>query len=85
MVSPKDLRRLGKKLQGLLGKSNNNNNHFIPQTGDTLGEGFFPLPGGNYNLLQTSALPYPSYPALYRQDTTYTWIEDDRWHHIDTH
>ena len=44
-------------------------------TEDSLSEGLFPLSGGNSRLanLPTTALPYPSYPALFRQDTTYTW------------
>ena len=42
---------------------------------DKFGEGFFPPSGGGGKLanLPTPALPYPSFPALFRQDTTYAW------------
>ena len=58
-------------------------NHFItgptrlqPERWTHLGEGFFPhYVGGVFELanLPNVALPYPSYPALSRQDTTYAW------------
>ena len=68
--------------QGLKKNNNNNNNNyyimgplrFNPER-SPLGEGFFPDSRGSKGLanLPTPALPYPSYPALYRQDTTYAW------------
>ena len=47
---------------------------FLCQT-ENLGEGFFAGSRGSKGLanLPIPALPYPSYPALCRQETTYAW------------
>ena len=66
---------------------NNNNNHLIfwdipfqPREEFSRRGLLPPILGGIFNLviLRTSALPNPRYPALFRQDTSYTWTLADR-------
>ena len=62
--------------------SNHNHNYVFPDRSvsfslrDKFDEGFFPSSmGGSSRLanLPTLALPFPSYPARFRQDNTYAW------------
>ena len=68
---------------------NNINNHLrvgpfrFTQSVDTHRWGLLPpFCGGKKGLanLPTTALPYPSFPALYRQDTTYAWRPAFGWY-----
>ena len=79
-------------LEGII--FNNNNNHLKPwdtpfQRREQLPRrGLLPpILGGTSNLviLRTPALPTPRYPALRRQDTSYTWTLVDRCYQLWRH
>ena len=68
--------------------NNNSNSHFIVGTLRFFSvDGFDrrglppPILGGIYLKIPFVDVPYPSYPALQRQDTTHSWNSDDRRYH----
>ena len=74
--------------------NNNNNNHldfwdipFQPREEFSRRGLLPPILGGIFNLviLRTPALPNPRYPALPRQDTSYTWTLADRCYQLWLH
>ena len=77
-----------------LNKANNNNNHldvwdilFQPREEFSRRGLLPPILGWIFNLviLRTPALPNPRYPALPRQDTSYTWTLADRCYQLWLH
>ena len=51
-----------------------------PAKGNTPAREISPFTGGSVSIL-SSALPYPSFPALCRKDTTYPWSNRLRSHY----
>ena len=51
-----------------------------PAKGNTPAREISPFTGGRVSIL-SSALPYPSFPALCRKDTTYPWSNRLRSHY----